>query len=102
MAIGQLTTVAAGVTRFDFVLGFHHWGAKEALLRARVAQPEWFADGRRDMRGRRILTVKAVHNGRPVRCVNQGKRYQVTTYYAGAERAHRDAVSNAALVAIKW
>lgn len=90
MAIGEITTVAAGVTRFEFVIGFHHWGTRDALIRARLARPEWFASGKRDRRGRKVLSVKAVHEGRPIRCIEQGKgRYQVTTYYTGAERGRR-------------
>ena len=85
--LGELTTVEPGVTRCDFVLGYHHWGTKEALIRAGVAQPEWFLDGRRDQRGRKVRTVKAVHNDQAVRCVAQRNgRYQVTNYYAGADR----------------
>jgi hypothetical protein len=103
MAIGRITAVSDGVERFDFILGWHFWGTKEALIRARVARPEYFANGRRDKRGRRVRTVYARHDGRPVVCIEKGKeKYQITTYYVGAERARREARADAALSSIRF
>lgn len=37
---------APGVERIDFMMGYHLYGTKTALLAAKLARREWFTDGR--------------------------------------------------------
>lgn len=93
MAAGKRSTPAPGVERFDFVLGYHLDGTKEALLAAGLAHADWFVDGsERDSRGRTRRTKRGEFEGKRFKCVHRAQTndYHLTFYYVGTEREQRE------------
>jgi hypothetical protein len=91
-AMGEATTVAAGVTREEYFWGYILEGSKEALLRSGSARKQWFATGRRrDSRGRVVRTIYVEHEGRQVRCTDIGHGYYSVTFrFSESERVQRE------------
>jgi hypothetical protein len=66
--------VAPGVTRINCIWGYWLEGTKEALLRSGLALPGWFVEASSPATPAQVThTVKAIHNGNPVLCIQPGK-----------------------------
>lgn len=93
MAGCKVSTAAPGVARIDFMMGFHLHGTKDALLAAKLARPEWFAEGfKRDRRGRALRTVRGDFEGKRFKCVHRARTddYVLTFYYVGEDLEARE------------
>jgi hypothetical protein len=87
MAEAETTTVAPGVTREDCEWCYWLTGTKDDLLRAGLAHETWFANGKRDKRGRVIRSIHAEHEGRTICCTEQQRtgRHQIQVQFTDEE-----------------
>ncbi len=97
--------VGEGVTRTDCFWGYYLEGTRDALMKAGLAEPEWFADGtERNAHGRVVRTKYFKHAGRDCECVMEQRKgwYHLRFIYTPTElnesaggRCRREAIEAA-------
>lgn len=97
--MSETATIAPGVTRHNCDWGYYLEGSKDALLRAAMAEFEWFLDGREKTEyGKTIRTVYTEQDGIPIECVQPAHGLCIVRFLTGKEE--RDPPSCARLRAM--